>query len=414
MRTDSDAAAAPGLLTRTAALLGLLLAAACSETPAPAREWLFQGDLPVGILHSRTGTMAVSEDSCIAGELLALEEVNASGGLVVGGRRLRLKPLIRDGASRPEVFATAARELVATDRVAVVFGGWTSSSRQAMLPAFAGGESLLFYPIQYEGQERADNVIYFGATPNQQSVPALAWLLARGHRDFVLVGSDYVYPRTANAIARAQLLAAGARVAAELYLPLGAPADAGLIDAIRGALPAGGIIVNTINGDSNESFFRGLHADWLLPQNGYRVLSFSIDEATISQYGARYFAGSYVSQGYFESLDTAESRRFVSDFRRRFGSTRPVGEPAVAGYTMVRAWAAAVARAGDPAPQAVARALQGVAMSSPAGPVAVLPNRHTTKNMRLGEVRGDGSIAVVADLGTVEPEPFSRYLAPAR
>jgi len=396
-----------------AALAGLvLLLAGCGPRPAarPAATPPFQGDLNLGLLHSRTGTMAVSEDPVLAGELLAIEEINAAGGLVVDGRRLRLSALVRDGASAPEIFAEEARRLVEEDGVSVVFGGWTSASRKAMLPVFAGSGSLLLYPIQFEGQELADNVFYFGATPNQQSEPAIDWLLAQGHRDFFLVGSDYVYPRTANAIIEAQLLAAGAQVAGTLYLPLEAHFSARHLAVIKASLPAGGVIVNTLNGDSNESFFRRLHEGYLLPQNGYRTVSFSIDEATIAEYGPRYFAGSYISQGFFQSLALAESRSFVRAYGQRFGSHRPVSDTAAMGYTMVRMWALAVAQANDTHADAVSSALRGLTFNSPAGPIVIRANHHVRRNMLLGEVGADGTIAIVAKLGRPEPEPFNRFL----
>jgi urea transport system substrate-binding protein len=165
----------------------------------------FDGDVKVGILHSRSGTMAISENTVAEAELMAIDEINAAGGVKVDGKKLKIVPVEEDGASDWPTFAEKAKKLIDQDKVAVVFGGWTSASRKAMLPVFEAKDHFLFYPIQYEGQECSRNIFYTGATPNQQAEPAVSWLLKNKGKDFFLVGSDYVYPRTANTIIKEQL-----------------------------------------------------------------------------------------------------------------------------------------------------------------------------------------------------------------
>ncbi|MFM9100002.1 MAG: transporter substrate-binding protein, partial [Cyanobium sp.] len=184
-------------------------------------EGQFDGEVKVGILHSRSGTMAISENTVAEAELMAIDEINNAGGVTIDGKKLKIVPIEEDGASDWPTFAEKSKKLIDQDKVAVVFGGWTSSSRKAMLPVFEAKDHFLFYPIQYEGQECSKNIFYTGATPNQQAEPAVEWLLKSKGKDFFLVGSDYVYPRTANTIMKEQLKAQGGNLVGEDYLPLG-------------------------------------------------------------------------------------------------------------------------------------------------------------------------------------------------
>ena len=365
----------------------------------------FQSEIKIGLLHSTTGTMAVSENPVIAGEILAVEEINANGGIRLSGKSHKVVPVLRDGASDPSVFALRAQELVEDEDLSVVFGGWTSSSRKAMLPVFERNDSLLFYPIQYEGGEQAEHVLYFGATPNQQAVPVLDWAFAQGVKDFFLIGSDYVYPRTVNRALKQEIARRGGSVGGELYLPLGARVSADDITSISEGLPGGGMLINTVNGDSNESLFRGLNNAYLVPPNGFYTVSFSIDEAIIKQSGSQFFAGGYISQGFFESLSSEEARHFVRRYKRRFGIDRAVSEPAAAGYTMVRSWADAVARADSFRPKDVLNAIQSGTQPSPSGPIRVLANQHVIKPMFLGQVDAKGEVVIVKHFGERTPQP---------
>ena len=365
----------------------------------------YHGEIPVGIIHSLTGTMAISEDPVISGEMLAIEEINSNGGVTLNERQFLLVPHIRDGESDPKKFLEHAQSLVSELGVRAVFGGWTSASRNAMAPVFAANDALLLYPIQYEGGESQRNVLYFGATPNQQALPAIKWFFDSGFRDFFLIGSDYVYPRSAHKVIAKYLKSLGAQVAGELYIPLGGLVGSEDADEIVKGLPSGGVIVNTINGDSNESFFEQLRENYLLPHNGYQTVSFSVDEAIIAQYGSKNFEGSYLSQGFFQDLKTSEAANFVSKFQERFGEGRPVGEPAATGFSMVKAWAQAVQDSGSLNPDAVMQSMKALEFESPAGPFWVR-GQNVTKQPILARVSHDGHMIFEARLGVIEPQPL--------
>ncbi|MBM5794441.1 MAG: urea ABC transporter substrate-binding protein, partial [Cyanobacteria bacterium K_DeepCast_0m_m1_088] len=292
----------------------------------------FDGEVKVGILHSRSGTMAISENTVAEAELMAIDEINAKGGITIDGKKLKIVPVEEDGASDWPTFAEKAKKLIDQDQVAVVFGGWTSASRKAMLPVFEAKDHFLFYPIQYEGQECSKNIFYSGAAPNQQAEPAVDWLLKNKGKDFFLVGSDYVYPRTANTIMKEQLKASGGKVVGEDYLPLGNTEVAPIIAKIKQALPKGGVIVNTLNGDSNVAFFKQMKAAGITPANGYSIMSFSIAEEEIAAIGPEYLEGTYAAWNFFQSLDTPASKEFTKNFKAKYGDKRVTNDPAEAAY----------------------------------------------------------------------------------
>jgi len=391
----------PLRFARWGLLLNIFLLGACGDSTDIKG---FHNEIKIGILHSQTGTMAHSESSAIAGEILAVEDINSTGGITIDNKRYRLNPIIRDGESDPEIFALHAQKLVGEEQLEVVFGGWTSSSRKAMLPTFENHDALLFYPIQYEGSESATNVFYFGATPSQQSIPALEWFRKQGWQDFFLIGSDYVYPRVANDLFKQWIKNShDSALRGEIYIPLNGRVDSTVINQIKKSMPRGGVIVNTINGDSNESFFRQLQSHFLTEINGYQILSFSVDEALIHQFGSRYLSGSYISQGFLQDLDSKNAKRFVKRFHRRFGSKQPVPEPASTGYSMVQLWAHAVETVGTTNATLVAEALIGMRFESPAGTLEISPNRHVSRTIRLGQILPNGQVMVIEDFGRIEP-----------
>ncbi len=242
--------------------------------------------IQVGILHSLTGTMAISEKSVVDAEQLAIAEINAAGGVL--GKPI--EPIIEDGASDWPTFAAKARKLIAQDRVVTVFGCWTSASRKAVLPIFEETNHLLWYPVQYEGQECSQNIFYTGAAPNQQIEPAVDWLLKNKGKKFFLVGSDYIFPQTANQIIKAQLAVAGGETVGEEYLLLGSTEVTSIIDQIKAALPDGGVIFNSLNGDSNVAFFQAMKNAGLTPDK-YPTMSVSIAETEIKAIGPQYLTG---------------------------------------------------------------------------------------------------------------------------
>jgi urea transport system substrate-binding protein len=370
----------------------------------------FDGEVKVGILHSRSGTMAISENTVAEAELMAIDEINAKGGITIDGKKLKIVPVEEDGASDWPTFAEKATKLIDQDKVAVVFGGWTSASRKAMLPVFEAKDHFLFYPIQYEGQECSKNIFYSGAAPNQQAEPAVDWLLQNKGKEFFLVGSDYVYPRTANTIMKEQLKANGAKVVGEDYLPLGNTEVAPIIAKIKQAMPKGGVIVNTLNGDSNVAFFKQMKAAGITPANGYSIMSFSIAEEEIAAIGPEYLEGTYAAWNFFQSLDTPASKEFTKNFKAKYGENRVTSDPAEAAYMMVYLWAAAAEKANSVDDNKVREALIGVSFEAPEGKVTVMPNHHVEKRVLIGEVQKDGMFKIVQDKGFVKPVAWNQYV----
>ena len=370
----------------------------------------FDGEVKVGILHSRSGTMAISENTVAEAELMAIDEINAKGGITIDGKKLKIVPVEEDGASDWPTFAEKAKKLIDQDQVSVVFGGWTSASRKAMLPVFEAKDHFLFYPIQYEGQECSKNIFYSGAAPNQQAEPAVDWLLKNKGKDFFLVGSDYVYPRTANTIMKEQLKASGGKVVGEDYLPLGNTEVAPIIAKIKQALPKGGVIVNTLNGDSNVAFFKQMKAAGITPANGYSIMSFSIAEEEIAAIGPEYLEGTYAAWNFFQSLDTPASKEFTKNFKAKYGDKRVTSDPAEAAYMMVYLWAAAAEKANSVDDNKVREALIGVSFDAPEGKVTVMPNHHVEKRVLIGEVQKDGMFKILEDKGFVKPVAWNQYV----
>jgi urea transport system substrate-binding protein len=357
--------------------------------------------IKVGILHSLSGTMAISETSVKDAELLAIEEINAQGGLL--GKKL--EPIVEDGASDWPTFAEKARKLLQQDKVAVIFGGWTSASRKAMLPVVEENNGLLFYPVQYEGLEASPNIFYTGAAPNQQIVPAVSWLLKNKGKKFYLLGSDYVFPRTANQIIKAQLAAEGGQVVGEEYTPLGHTDFSTIISKIKAAKPD--VIFNTLNGDSNVAFFKQLK-DAGITADDIPVMSVSVAEEEIRGIGADVLAGHYAAWNYFQTTETPENEAFVKKYKEKYGAERVTSDPIEAGYFGVYLWAEAVKKAGTTDVAKVKEAAKDISVKAPEGPVTVDgENQHTYKIVRIGQIQSDGQFKEVWNSGNaVKPDPF--------
>jgi urea transport system substrate-binding protein len=370
----------------------------------------FDGEVKVGILHSRSGTMAISENTVAEAELMAIDEINAAGGVKVDGKKLKMVPIEEDGASDWPTFAEKSKKLIDQDKVAVVFGGWTSASRKAMLPVYEAKDAFLYYPIQYEGQECSKNVFYTGATPNQQAEPAVSWLLKNKGKNFFLVGSDYVYPRTANTIMKEQLKAQGGNLVGEDYLPLGNTEVAPIIAKIKQALPKGGVIVNTLNGDSNVAFFKQMKAAGITPANGYAIMSFSIAEEEIAAIGPEYLEGTYAAWNFFQSLDTPASKKFTTDFKAKYGDKRVTSDPAEAAYSMVYLWKLGAEKANSVDDNKVRESLVGVSFDAPEGKITVQPNHHIEKLVLIGEVQKDGMFKILENKGMVKPVAWNQFV----
>ena len=359
------------------------------------------GTIKIGVVHSLSGTMAISETAVRDATLLAIEEINAAGGVM--GRKL--EPIVEDGASDWPTFAEKAQKLIQSDEVAVVFGGWTSASRKAMLPVFEGLNGLLFYPVQYEGLEASPNIFYTGATTNQQIVPAVEYLLEEGKTKFFLLGSDYVFPRTSNLIINAQLEAAGLEAVGEEYTPLGHVEYSTVINKIQAANPD--VVFNTLNGDSNVAFFKQLK-DAGITVEDIPTISVSVAEEEIRGIGAENIEDHLVAWNYFQTTETPANDKFVAAYKAKYGNDRVTDDPIEAGYFGVYLWAAAVEKAGSTDVAAVKAAAGGITFDAPGGLVTINgDNQHVSKTVRVGKVRSDGQIDELWNSGApVEPDPF--------
>lgn len=384
---------------------------AAAEATAPAAEEAAApaGDtIKVGILHSLSGTMSISEVSVKDATLLAIEEINAAGGIM--GKMI--EPIIEDGASDWPTFAEKARKLIQQDQVAVVFGCWTSASRKAVLPVFEELNGLLFYPVQYEGLESSPNIFYTGAEPTQQIIPGIEFLINElGSKKIYLLGSDYVFPRTANLIIKAQLEAAGVELAGEEYVPLGGTEFSTIISKIQEAAPDA--IFNTLNGDSNVAFFKQFKDAGYTPET-LPVISVSVAEEEVRGIGAENIAGHYTAWNYYQTTATPENEKFVAAYKAAYGDDRVTADPIEAGYFGVYAWKALVEAAGSTDVAAVTAAADAseIEIAAPGGPIKVDgETQHMYKTVRIGQIGADGLITEVwASEGPVKPDPFLKAI----
>jgi len=271
---------------------------------------------------------------------------------------------------------------------------------------------MLWYPVQYEGQECSKNIFYTGAAPNQQIEPSVDWLLENKGKEFFLVGSDYVFPRTANTIIKAQLEAKGAKVVGEDYLPLGSTEVTPIIAKIKQALPNGGVIYNTLNGDSNVAFFKQLQGAGMGPDK-YPSMSVSIAEEEVKAIGPEYLKGHYAAWNYFQTVDTPANKKFVEAFKAKYGSDRVTNDPMEAAYVAVYIWKQGVEKAGTADDMEKVRAAAvGQTFDAPEGQVSLDANHHLSKVVRIGEVRDDGLFEIVYSTDkAVAPVPWNQYVA---
>ncbi|MEU9830062.1 urea ABC transporter substrate-binding protein [Streptosporangium sp. NPDC048047] len=390
----------------TAALLAVALAACGGEAPAGENAASAGGGadgdgIKVGILHSLSGTMAISEVTVKDAELLAVEEINVSGGVL--GKKL--VPVVEDGASDWPTFAEKATKLIRRDRVAATFGGWTSASRKAMLPVFERNKALLWYPVQYEGLESSPYIFYTGATTNQQIIPALDYLKEQGKKKLFLVGSDYVFPRTANKIIKAYAAANGMQVLGEEYTPLGHTEYGTLTNKVVEAAPDA--VFNTLNGDSNVAFFKQLASAGVTAEK-MPVLSVSVAEEEVKGIGVDNIAGHPVAWNYYQTTQGPANEKFVAAFKGRYGAGKVTSDPMEAGYNAVYLWAEAVRKAGTTEVEAVRKAAGGIALERPEGLVTIDgENQHMYKTARIGVVQPDGLIKEVWKSGEpIKPDPY--------
>ncbi|MDY6956735.1 MAG: urea ABC transporter substrate-binding protein [Pseudomonadota bacterium] len=396
------------------ALLAIALAAGSSLAQAAET-------IKVGVLHSLSGTMAISETSLKDVALMTIEEINASGGVM--GKQL--EPVVVDPASDWPLFAEKARELLTRDKVDVVFGCWTSVSRKSVLPVFEELNGLLFYPVQYEGQEQSKNVFYTGAAPNQQAIPAVEYLMSEdggGAKRWVLLGTDYVYPRTTNKILRAFLKSKGVAEADiwETYTPFG-HSDYQTIVAKVKEFSAGKptAVVSTINGDSNVAFYKELGNQGIKAED-IPVVAFSVGEEELRGIDTKPLVGHLAAWNYFMSIKSPENKSFIDKWKAYVkkaklpgGDSRVTNDPMEATYIGMHMWKQAVEKAGTTEVDAVRKAMAGQTFKAPSGFTVKMDekNHHLHKPVFIGEVQSDGQFQIVwKTKGPIRAEPWSPYI----
>jgi urea transport system substrate-binding protein len=374
--------------------------------------WAQEDTIKVGILHSLSGTMAISETTLKDAVLLLIDEQNKKGGLL--GKKL--EPVVVDPASDWPMFAEKARDLLTKDKVAVVFGCWTSVSRKSVLPVFEELNGLLFYPVQYEGQESSKNVIYTGAAPNQQAIPAVDYLLGEGVERFVLVGTDYVFPRTANKIVEAYLNQKGikAQDVVTYYTPFSHSDWQSIVADIKrfGTTGRKTAVISTINGDANVPFYKELAAQNISAQS-IPVMAFSVGEEELSGVDTKPLVGHLAAWNYFQSVDSPVNTQFIKLWREFIKNEKRVtNDPMEASFIGFNLWVKAVEKAKTTDVDAVLKALVGLSTENLSGGTAkLLPNHHLTKPVLIGEIEDDGQFQVVwSTEGEVEGDAWSDYL----
>ncbi|MBI2946767.1 MAG: urea ABC transporter substrate-binding protein [Verrucomicrobia bacterium] len=405
-----------------AALAALAYTATAAET------------VKVGVLHSLSGTMAISETSLKDVLLFAFDEINGSGGIKVGGKKYVIEPVVVDPASNWPLFAEKAEQLLVKDKVAVVFGCWTSVSRKSVLPVFERNNGLLFYPVQYEGEEQSKNIFYTAEAINQQATPAVDFLIADGRKKFYLLGSDYVYPRTTNKVLKKYLRAKGFRVPEEgeafdpvkhdvyeEYTPFGHQDYQTIVANIK-KFSAGGkaCVVNTLNGDTNVPFFKEFANAGLTSEN-CPVVSFSISEDEFRSLPTKDLVGHLGCWTYFQTVNTPENKKFTSDFfawlkTKAPGDVKKEGRVTCSPMNLsrigVHLWKQAVEKAGSFEVDKVRGAMVGLKFKAPTGEVTMQANHHLRNPVFIGETLPNGQFKIIKSLGAIAGEPWSDKFLP--
>jgi urea transport system substrate-binding protein len=359
--------------------------AGVATQPLPA------GKVKVGLLHSLSGLMAISEIAIMDAEQFAIDQINANGGVL--GKHI--EAIVEDGASDWPTFAEKADKLINQDKVSAVFGGWTPGSYQAVLPVLEASQQMLWYPAPQIDQACSQLIIYGGAAPNQQVEPALDWLLENKGKQVFLIESQAEPPElTIGSLLAGYLKANGGTLVGEASLMLNHTEFGDTLKIIKEALPEGGIIFNRLHGESNLDFFKQLK-DAGMNADQYPVMSITITEDEIRQIGADYLAGHYATWNYFQTIDTDVNQTWVADFKQTYGDTRVTSDPMATAYTLVHLWKQAVEQAGTLDSATVRAAAYGQTVESPGGLVTLQSNHHLSKIVRIGQVRDDGLFEIV-------------------
>lgn len=392
-------------VTAAASLPGMSFAAAPATAAVNTTKLaVTDTEVTVGQLHSATGTMAISETGSIQAERLAIEQINAMGGVL--GRKIKI--IQEDGASDWPNFAEKAKKLLVNDRVAAIFGCWTSASRKAVLPVVEKENGLLYYPTFYEGLEQSKNVIYTGQEATQQILAGLDWVVReKKAKSFFLVGSDYIWPRTSNKIARKHIEnVVKGEVVGEEYYPLGHTQFGSLINKIKLKKPD--VVFVDVVGGSTVAFFKQMKAAGVTGKTQV-VLTLSVTEDEMLGIGGENAEGFYSSMKYFQSLDNPNNKKFVQAFKAKYGANAVIGDVTQAAYLGPWLWKAAVEKAGSFDVVKVAAASPGIELkTAPEGYVKVHANHHLWSKTRIGEVQKNGQFKVVYESDLIEPNPFPK------
>jgi urea transport system substrate-binding protein len=402
-RRGSTIAALAGAILCLASLL------AAAETP-PTADVSTTGlavtddTVTVGILHSTTGTMSISETGSVQAEKLAIEQINKSGGVL--GRQIEI--IQEDGASDWPTFAEKAKKLLVEDKVAAVFGCWTSASRKAVLPVFEQYNGMLYYPTFYEGLEQSPNVIYTGQEATQQILAGIDWVVReKDAKTFYLLGSDYIWPRTSNKIARKHIEKLGLKVVGEEYYPLGHTQFNSVINKIKLRKPD--VIYAIVVGGSNVAFYKQLKAAGLdINEGKTTLLTISVTEDEILGIGGENIEGAYAAMKYFQSLDNENNKAFVAAFKEMWGEDSVIGDVTQAAYLGPWLWKAAVEKAGSFDIDKVRAASPGIELTTaPEGYVRIHENHHLWSKTRVGRALDNGQYEVIYETEELmEPDPF--------
>jgi urea transport system substrate-binding protein len=391
------------------AVFALQASVAFSAAPATATVnttglAVTDSEVIVGDLHSKTGTMAISETGSIQAETLAIEQINAMGGVL--GRKIKV--IYEDGASDWPTFAEKSKKLLVNDKVAAVFGCWTSASRKAVLPIFEKENGMLYYPTFYEGLEQSKNVIYTGQEATQQILAGLDWVVKeKKAKTFFLIGSDYIWPRTSNKIARKHIEnVLKLKVVGEEYYPLGHTQFNSLINKIKLQKPD--VIYAIVVGGSNVAFYKQLKAAGVTAEN-QTLLTISVTEDEILGIGGENMKGFYAAMKYFQSLDNPNNKKFVEAFKARWGKNAVIGDVTQAAYLGPWLWKATVEKAGSFDVDKVAAASPGIDLkTAPEGYVKLHDNHHLWSKLRIGQATDTGQYKVLYESELIEPNPFPK------
>lgn len=392
---------------KSLAKISLALSLACASVSSYAED-----TIKIGVLHSLSGTMAISETTLKDTVQMLVDDQNKKGGVL--GKKI--ETVVVDPASNWPLFAEKARELISKDKVSAIFGCWTSVSRKSVLPVVEELNGILFYPVQYEGEESSKNVFYTGAAPNQQAIPAVDYLLKQGVKRWALVGTDYVYPRTANKILEAYLKSKGFKDEDIMisYTPFGHSDWQSIVSDIKKFGTAGKktAVVSTINGDANVPFYKELSNQGISAKD-IPVVAFSVGEEELSGIDTKPLVGHLAAWNYFESVDSDANDEFIEEWHKYTGDEKRVtNDPMEATYIGFNMWVKAVEKAGTTESNAVQNALIGVTVPNLSGSYAtMMPNHHITKPVLIGEIQEDGQFQVVDETPTtVVADEWSDYL----